>query len=684
MAATIPNDVPAAALCIEPGVVLARRYELVRRIGAGTYGEVWEALDLRNGHLEVAVKLLRTAHVSQEARERFARECSALELLMPHPHIVAIRERGVHLGQDFMVLELLHGPTLADWLQSHTPDHLPELEEVLDIYEQIVSGVAAAHRIKNPGPIIHRDLKPENVILLPEKSRGRFGHTAKLLDFGMARLGDLRATAAGQQLGTPLYMSPEQVAGDEQAIGPWSDVFSLGVLFIEMLTLKPTGPEESSLRGALVRGGSRSLRGYLKEQRSDVPPALWELTLRALAPQPGARLQDAAQLLTALHNIVENLVGRSGAQPRLAPRPAAWLRNVGAAALLIGGAYSCWQLAERALGSMHLPLSASFVPIPSVNARSAANPVDVAADAKGDALKPTPLVRLSGGEFAMGSTMLEIDSAYHWCLRLMAHAPTKCHRETYLREQPRRLVTVSSFSIERTEVTNRQLAAWLNNQHGLTFEADAALSKTEHRWVKRGEEYWIDLYPNLGTVHGLRDQAGRFVPIPGEEDKPAIQVSWYAANAYCGSLGRRLPTEAEWEFAARGVGGRRFPWGEADLRCNGIVIARNKNLSCPVDRDFLPVGGFSWQDRTPEGVLDLGGSVVEWVQDAFEPRYGSCTAPCRDPVVSRSAKSAGAQVRVMRGGGWSLPVTTARGATRSQSPPSLMDQSVGFRCASSQ
>lgn len=126
------------------------------------------------------------------------------------------------------------------------------------------------------------------------------GQTAKLLDFGMVRLGDLRRTAAGQQLGTPLYMAPEQIAGDETAIGPFSDVFSLGVMLVELLTLRPTGPEESSLRGLIARIGPRGLRQYLHHRRPDMPQELYTIVLRALAPQPAARFGDACQLLTQL------------------------------------------------------------------------------------------------------------------------------------------------------------------------------------------------------------------------------------------------------------------------------------------------------------------------------------------------------------------------------------------------
>ncbi len=163
MAATLDFAHDTAPTVPVPGFVLSQRYELIRPLGSGSHGDVWQAIDLLNGHLEVAVKLLRMERVSEQSRERFARECSALELLMPHPHIVAIRARGCHAGQEYMVLELLRGPSLATWLRQHQGKGLPSLAAVLSLFGQICQGVAAAHQVRNPGAIIHRDLKPAHL-----------------------------------------------------------------------------------------------------------------------------------------------------------------------------------------------------------------------------------------------------------------------------------------------------------------------------------------------------------------------------------------------------------------------------------------------------------------------------------------------------------------------------------------
>ncbi len=285
---------------IQNGTIVGNRYELVRPIGSGSFGDVWEAFDLLNGHLRVAIKLLHAGRSASEVRTRFARECSALELLIPNQHIVAIRERGIHVDRDYMVMELLEGPTLKEWLHGGGSTKLPDVSVVVSILEQICEGVAAAHSVKSPGPIVHRDLKPENIILLPIVEARQPTFQAKILDFGLARLGDSRISFLGQQLGTPLYMAPEQVLGEERDIGPWTDVFALGVILIEMLTLKPTGPEERSLRGMVAKLGKRTALRFLEQQRTDVPRWLWEIALRALSTQFRERFQDAGEMLTAI------------------------------------------------------------------------------------------------------------------------------------------------------------------------------------------------------------------------------------------------------------------------------------------------------------------------------------------------------------------------------------------------
>jgi serine/threonine protein kinase len=682
---------------VRPGIVLGQRYELVRCIGSGTYGEVWQAHDLLNGHLEVAVKMLRFERSSSEVRKRFARECSALELLMPNPHIVAIRARGVHLGQDYMVLELLDGLSLAQWLGTHSRNELPGLRAALDLFVQICSGVAAAHQVKNPGPIIHRDIKPENVMLVPDKANPESGYTAKLLDFGMARLGDLRRTRSGEQLGTPLYMAPEQVAGDESAIGPWSDVYALGVLLVELLTLQPTTAEGSSIRGLLARAGHRGVWQHVCTARPDVPVEFRSILTRALAPQSASRFHDAEALLRELRAAFPWLGGSSRSQPsrllpRLRTRGRMLLVSLAGLCSVFGAALLIWphpkQPAKKA------PSESSPRPPPSQTEgkdprgiRWAVNQALGAAESENLALHPglSRLIPIDEGIFRMGSGLPQGATALRWCQVLLgAEGSQSCNQASLRDEQAQRLVSLSAFYIEQTEVSNWQYADWLNRQSGLTFVAVPRPGTGGSYRVQYGEEPLLEIGSGAGRSDGLFYQEGKVHIAPGADRLPVTRVSWYGARAYCSAHGRRLPTEAEWEMAARAPDGRPFPWGSEAPLCDGVVIARDKQLACDRPTELLRPVTAGGQDRSSSGVLHLAGNVSEWVQDAFEPSYWDCAEPCRNPVVQESQRSAGPDnARVVRGGSWQSSLLSAWSSTRSRAIASLTSPALGFRCARS-
>ena len=220
---------------MQPGSKISH-YEILSAIGKGGMGEVWKARDT-NLDREVAIKTLppefaaNTDHLTRFRRE--ARAASALN----HPHICVVHDLGEHQGQLFIVMELLRGETLRDRLDRGS---LP-LEEVLDLSMQLADGLDAAHS----AGILHRDIKPANIFIT---DRG----TAKLLDFGLARTQEeaseaaatIDLTAAGSVVGTVSYMSPEQARGEK--LDARSDLFSLGVVFYEMLTGRPAFTGDTS------------------------------------------------------------------------------------------------------------------------------------------------------------------------------------------------------------------------------------------------------------------------------------------------------------------------------------------------------------------------------------------------------------------------------------------------------
>lgn len=215
------------------GLILKDRYQLTEPLGQGGYGTVWLAEDLRTQE-RVAVKVLSAElHKQRDAEERLAREAEVL-LSLRHAHIVGARD--FHGGHDglpaFLVLDYVQGQSLSEAIKTRAREGRPyTAAQAAQIFADICEAVAFAHK----AGVIHRDLKPANIMLqAPDDPQPR----ALVLDFGLAKIlhGDtVDATTLGRRLGTFLYMSPEQVLG--QAAGPSADIFGLGTLLFELLTL---------------------------------------------------------------------------------------------------------------------------------------------------------------------------------------------------------------------------------------------------------------------------------------------------------------------------------------------------------------------------------------------------------------------------------------------------------------
>jgi formylglycine-generating enzyme required for sulfatase activity len=274
---------------------------------------------------------------------------------------------------------------------------------------------------------------------------------------------------------------------------------------------------------------------------------------------------------------------------------------------------------------------------------------------------------IPGGEFLMGSSLEETRDAREFCERTVGQ---DCKEEFFQRE-PQRLVRVSPFYLDTTEVSNEEFAAWLNHQPGLQSEGP-------HRVNDPRSVLLVDLYPS--DSGGLERQGGRIIPRPGRKSRPVVQVTWEAALRYCQAQGKRLPTEAEWEFAARGPEGHRFPWGDGEPRCDGVVFGRKAGRACAhLGPGPGPVGNAE-QDRSPHGIFDLGGNVSEWVMDLFRMPYLPCRAACIDPLIDTPVLGESV-MRVVRGGNWFMPAESCRAAGRNRWPPDKASGNIGFRCA---
>jgi tRNA A-37 threonylcarbamoyl transferase component Bud32 len=292
-----PRPAPAPAPVTGPGTVLSGRYRLEAAIAAGGSSAVWRATDERLGRA-VAVKLMRDELLADPAaRERFEREARVVACL-ESPNIVDVYDVGLDDQRRYLVMELIDGESLAGRLRR---------EGALDpaIAVAVADRVLAALEVAHAEGTVHRDVKPANV-LLPT------GGGVKLADFGIAKALEAEAaslTAAGQVLGTPAYLSPEQVAG--RPAGPASDVYAVGVLLHEMIAGRPPFEGSDPLSAALARQQQDPPR--LDGACPGLAPAIADVVERALCRDPSGRFADAGEMRAAL----------SAATPRVEqPEPA--------------------------------------------------------------------------------------------------------------------------------------------------------------------------------------------------------------------------------------------------------------------------------------------------------------------------------------------------------------------------
>jgi len=629
------------------GNVIDGKYRIEGRIAAGGMGTVYRATRLLIGD-QVAIKLLHRELVSDEhAAERFRREAQAAARLK-HPNAVSVYDFGVTgEGLVYLVMELVEGESLREIIKARGP--LPAAEAA-EIARQVCAALDEAHGRH----VVHRDVKPDNIVV-SETARGL---RVKVLDFGVAKLRDLPVTAitqTGSIVGTPHYMSPEQCLGEE--LDHRSDIYSLGIVLYEMLA--GVVPFNSPISTAVIIQHVNQPPPPLRLKNGLVTAELERVVLHALEKQRDARPQTAvafAEELTAALNgrtprrdaalfandegeVTREASRNSGSQsaqtevlrppaagggPLGQARPETGLRGrpkrtafklAAAAALLLAalGGFTLltvwpWQGSEgqgkgaTRDGGRNDSASAS----PEQRSSEGGSSPTRGARTTSPARQPPPgMVSVRGGVFTMGSN----------------------DGDTY--ERPAHRVTVSPFYIDQYEVTCAEYARFLR--------------ETDHPRVPDG---W----------------AGRSCA-PDSSRLPVTGVTWDDAVAYARWAGKRLPTEEEWEFAARGTDGRRYPWGEHWRAGLANADAEGASRNSPVAVGQL--GGAS-----PFEVFDMAGNVWEWTASPLAAYPGGQLRLSRE-----------GDFRVIRGGSWDSSkqyVTTSyRGyLARTEAKPT-----TGFRCA---
>src|SRR5512146_3188254 len=620
-------------------------YEIVALLGSGGMGAVYRARDHRLQR-EVAIKVLAPGVLADdEARERFRREALALARFN-HPSIAAVYDLGADGDADFIVMECVPGHTLAERLEGGP---LP-VREALTMAVEVASALEEAHE----HGVVHRDLKPANVIMTP---KGR----AKVLDFGVAKLRETAEsndpartlTAMGTAVGTPLYMSPEQILGDP--VDARTDLWSLGAVLYESLAGAP--PFEAPTNRALVRAITQETPRSLREVRPDVPEPVQRIVMRALERDVDKRYQSASELSRDASAALAVMSGASNTQEsrvvRLTKAQTAVAVSIVFALALAGALF--YRRAERrrwardeavpeftrllagrnALAGFQLLNKAQeYLPSDTVIARTRSEHtyvISIRSSPPGAKVEIQDYTHPDSSWYQLGTTPLEKVTVprgyFRWRIskpgmRPFISAPSTDDEMMFaldsMQKAPPGMVWVARsgfgnmidfigwvgpyklppFYIDKFEVTNRQYQQFVDSGGYRRREF------WHEKFVKDGHE--LTWEQGMALFRGRSDrpgpstwEGGRYPS--GQDDYPVAGVSWYEASAYAAFAGKRLPTLAQW-----------FHVAEPDLAGYTVQVS---NIS---RTGLAPVGAFKG-GVGPYGTYDLAGNVREWIENEMPP-----------------------------------------------------------------
>jgi formylglycine-generating enzyme required for sulfatase activity len=644
----------------------------------------------------VAIKRLHPQFAREDnVRSMFIDE-ARLAARIHHPNVVQtldVIEEGSNL---LLVMEYVNGEPLGKLARAcrKQREHVP-VPIALAIMASALHGLHAAHEAKaengQPLDIVHRDVSPQNIIV------GIDG-VARVLDFGIARAAvRLESTREGLVKGKLAYMAPEQLLGT--AVTRQADIFAAGVVLWELLAgrrlfLRGDDGDDSVLIEKLLRGELEPPSTYNR----DLDPKLDAITKRALDREPEKRFASAREMALELEHC---------GHVATASTVSAWVERVASESLSARAqrvheferssshlkaatpAVSEGGEAAREISSSGSHLTPSLnphipatVPVPQASPRSRAfTMVAVALVAIGfgvggsqiagavrggaaratspviaaEALPPPPppkptcpsdMKTIPGGKFFMGSD------------------------DDLPLERPAHNVTLSPYCIDTFEVTTGDYRTCSDRG-----ECKRAGIANEWNGITEQERKTYDPLCNV------RDPSTR-------EHHPINCVDWEMAEIYCKSAGKRLPTEAEWEFAARGPDGRKYPWGDdapnASLlnacgkECIGWGKKNRTDLQAMFDGDdgwatTAPVGSFP-KGASRYGVQDVVGNVWEWTSD-FYSEYS------REEQSDPKGPEKGSE-HVIRGGSWNGAYASwVRPTFRYKDAAEKRSYGIGFRCA---
>jgi len=650
------------------------RYELREELGRGAMGVVYKARDPKIDRL-VAIKVIAPSDGSdpaelQQRRDRFQREARAAGRLT-HPNIVTIHDVGEDKGQAYLVMELIQGEPLDHLLRTRRP--LP-LDQVLSVADQVASALDYAHA----NSIIHRDIKPANILLTKDG-------VAKVTDFGIARIVGTQTTQTGQISGTPTYMSPEHFSGPK--LDGRSDIFSFGAVLYELLSGEQAFPGEtiSNVIYRIINEDPIPLRRL----NPGLPPALDACIRKALAKDPARRYAKAADLARDLRTATRGgplpadskiaatvkMPSRPEVHPRVSRRRPLWPWMLLGGGILTGLVVV---LGPRMRAREAPPVVSSPPPVSQPAEDEAAKAKAVAEEAaRQKAAEEEARRRAESERLAVEQRKLEEEKARLAKQRAALEAERKkvaeqtARRRTAEPEAPR----ISAGTVQRRGADNAEMVYTptgtftMGDTHGdgLPNEKPPHQVGVQGFWIDRTEVTFAQI-ARVARAGGARPKLERLRELRGRDEYPATHITWHDAFAYCRMVGKRLPTEAEWEYAARGTDGRRYPWGET------WDPDRARHEGSGGGQGPGPVGSHPG-GASPFGVLDMAGNVWEWVSSLEKP-YPYVAADGREDPSAPGP-------RVIRGGAWKFKPRALRTTSRHSVDPTTRAPIIGFRCAQS-
>ena len=657
---------------------LGDAFRIENELSGGGMSRLFVALE-SSLNRRVVVKVLPPEWASEVSAARFKREMEFAAGLQ-HPHILPVLAAGARDNLLYYVMPYVDGESLRARLKRDGPFSIPDATRIIG---EVADALAYAHQ----RGVIHRDIKPENILLE--------GRHAVLADFGVARAvleartGD-RLTNTGMSVGTPGYMSPEQVAGD--VVDARADVYALAIVAYEIITGKQpfTGPSAQ----AVLTAHLTEVPPPLDTIRKETPRRLTAAVARALSKDPDERFRTASEFAEALTSD-----GRETGAFRMT-RETGRMALVIVALLAVGIAGWLWMQSNARTNALLTRLT----PAADSGRFNEVHDILDSAGARLEERRFAPLAGRVGGRLSIetqpsNATVLlrrvhPLASLKERVARSLGHSPI----DSALVVAGEYLVSISHAGAERIDfVTRVDLGTTLHLRRRLNTDSSrrgmvlvdsgpspaggrpAAFFIDRHevtnaeyqRFVSSGgyrdPRFWPETMvirgrsmPRDSALQSFMDRTG--LPAPrfwsgaafpqGQGEHPVTGVTWYEATAYAQWAGKRLPSKPEWWRAALDEGQAPFPWGR-----DGATVDQRANFGLV---GTAPVGSFE-AGVSPYGCQDMAGNVREWLADA-------------SPGVLRY---------FVAGGSWQDPSYMFELAHTEHFEPSYASAAIGFRLARS-